>query len=62
MLPSSSSVKDESSVKSTATNPIFDQFFETLLIIQILRYFIDTQTGIQTPHISIFRQIRQLFP
>ena len=30
LLPSSSSVRDETSVKSSAINPIFEQFFQTL--------------------------------
>ena len=50
-------VKDESSVKSTDTNPIFIEFFQTLLVIQILRYFISRQIDIQT---AITRNFRYL--
>ena len=32
-------IKDETSVTSTAINPIFNELFEALMLLQILRYF-----------------------
>ena len=52
-----STVKDETSVKFTATNLILTQFFQTLEIIQILRYCNSKQTGILTAHTKNFRQL-----
>ena len=45
--------EDESSVKTTATNPIFNEFLYTLLLFQILRYF----TGIIYDIQGIYRKI-----
>ena len=40
-------VKDETSVTSTAINPIFNELFEALMFLQILRYFMDMLKSIQ---------------
>ena len=48
--------------EQTATYPIFNNFFQTLLLIQILRYLIGIPTVIQTACIYIFREIRHIFP
>ena len=39
-------VKDETSVTSTAINPIFNELFEALMLLQILRYFMGMPKGI----------------
>ena len=59
VLPVSSSVKF---TKIHEIFRVFNYFFQTLLIHQILRYFVGSQTGIQTAYTRIFRQINLLFP
>ena len=39
-------VKDETSFTSTAINPIFNELFEALMLLQILRYFMGMPKGI----------------
>ena len=39
-------VKDETLVTSTAINPIFNELFEALMLLQILRYFMGIPKGI----------------
>ena len=43
-------VKDETSVTSIAINPIFNELFEALMLLQILRYFMGMPKGIQDIH------------
>ena len=43
-------VTDQSSVKSTAKIPIFNEFLNTFLEIQILRYFIGNSNYIHNYH------------
>ena len=43
-------VKDETLVSSTAINPIFNELFEALMLLQILRYFMSMLMGIQDIH------------
>ena len=42
--------KGKTSVTSTAINPIFNELFEALMLLQILRYFMDMPKSIQGIH------------
>ena len=45
-------VKDETSVKSTGIKPIYNEFFDTLRVLQILRYLMGMTFGIPSMHTS----------
>ena len=46
-------VKDETSVTSTAINPIFNELFEALMLLQILTYLMNMPKHIQGIHQKI---------
>ena len=54
-------VTDQSSVKSTAKIPIFNEFLNTFLEIQILRYFIGNSNYIHTICKNIFIKFQAIF-
>ena len=54
-------VKDETSVTPNAINPIFSEFFEALMLLQILRYFMGMQKDIQGIYKKIRNKSKQYF-